>query len=405
MGQSLTVLRLSILDRYAVRLTTWPLLGTLAVTLIALLLERVLRLLDVLSLSNDRFGFVVELAANLAPHYIGLSLPAAIFVALFLVAARLNDNSEIDAMLASGRSLTRLAVPYVAIGLVLMVFSFALFGFIQPYSRYAYRAVMHSAQSAGWNGALPEGAIISTGEGLLITADSVSPDGRLLRRIFIRQLGDDGSDLITTAREAELRLDPDSNSALLTLRDGNQVRFNRKGEPALLRFESSSAEVPLGTVSQLMRDRGRDERELTSIELLEQAGRPDNALTAGALMGEFYGRLARALTLPLLPLLALPLGLAAKRSGRAPGVIIAGLVLVSFQHILQFGESLAERGSAPALLAVGLPFAGFAALCLWVFLSSRKRPGDTPVSRIAARIDDAVQWLRARLWPVRQVRP
>ena len=55
------------------------------ITLIALILERVLRLLDQLSDSNDRFGFTLQLAANLIPHYLGLTLPAGFFIALFLV--------------------------------------------------------------------------------------------------------------------------------------------------------------------------------------------------------------------------------------------------------------------------------------------------------------------------------
>ncbi len=399
------VIRLSILDRYALRLTAWPLLATLGVTLIALILERVLRLLDALALSNDRFGFVVELAANLAPHYIGLALPAAFFVALFLVAARLNDGSEIDAMLASGRSLVRLTAPFIALGVVLMAFSLALFGFLQPYSRYTYRAVMHAAQNAGWSGDLPGGMVVSSGDGFVITADSSEPGGRMLHRLFVRQVGKDGTEMVTTAAEAEIRPDPASDVAVLTLRQGTQLRLTARGEAALLQFTTSSVELPLGTVSDLMRDRGKDERELTSIELLEQVGNPDSTIGYGALMGEFLARLARALTLPFLPLLAVPLGLASKRSGRTSGVIVAGVTLVAFQHFLQLGESLAEGGKMSPYLGVGGPFVLFAALCLWIFLSSRKRPGDTPVARLISAIDSLAQRIAAMVRPAARAEP
>ncbi|HVK41895.1 MAG TPA: LptF/LptG family permease, partial [Phenylobacterium sp.] len=70
-------------------------LGCLAVTLVALLLERALRLLDLLSQSSDRFGFVVQLTGQLVPHYFGLALPVAFFVALFIVITRLSDGSEV----------------------------------------------------------------------------------------------------------------------------------------------------------------------------------------------------------------------------------------------------------------------------------------------------------------------
>ena len=61
----------------------------MGVTLIALLLERILRLLDMLAASNDRFGFVAQLAVNLVPHYLGLTLPAAFFLALMVVVNRM----------------------------------------------------------------------------------------------------------------------------------------------------------------------------------------------------------------------------------------------------------------------------------------------------------------------------
>ena len=45
-----------LIDRYLLRMLTGPLLGCLGVTIAALILERVLRLLDLLSNSNARFG-------------------------------------------------------------------------------------------------------------------------------------------------------------------------------------------------------------------------------------------------------------------------------------------------------------------------------------------------------------
>ena len=82
---------LSLIDRYVLRLTTGPMLACLAVTLVALLLERALRLLDLLSQSSDRFGYVVQLTGQLVPHYFGLALPVAFFVALFIVITKLSD--------------------------------------------------------------------------------------------------------------------------------------------------------------------------------------------------------------------------------------------------------------------------------------------------------------------------
>jgi lipopolysaccharide export system permease protein len=368
------------------RLTLWPLAGALGVTLVALLLERVLRLLQLLSDSADRFGYVAELAANLLPHYLGLTLPAAFFIALFIVVTRLNEGSEIDALLASGVSLTRVVVPYVALGVTLMIISLVLFGFLQPYSRYGYRAVLHAAQNAGWNGLVQPQTFLSPGQSLTMTADQADASGEKLQHVFVRKLLPDGREEVTTAQSGKIIRAADRRSVILQMRNGQQLRTSRAGSPQVLSFDSFSLQLPLSAASRLLRARGADERELTLFELISKAEQPNPVIGRQTLLAELYGRLARSLSLPLLPLLALPLGLAAKRGGRAPGIIIAGLLLLAFQHLLQLGESLAVSGRAAAAPAVGAPFLAFLVLCVAVFTSSCKRPGETPIALASERL-------------------
>ena len=93
-GVSTPLPNLRLIDRYMLKLVAWPMVGCLGVTVVALLLERVLRLLDALSQSSARFGYVTELAANLVPHYLGLALPVAFFVALFIVISRFSSSMK-----------------------------------------------------------------------------------------------------------------------------------------------------------------------------------------------------------------------------------------------------------------------------------------------------------------------
>ena len=378
-----------LIDRYLLRLLLWPLVACLGVTVIALLLERILRLLDVLSQSSARFGYVAQLAANLVPHYLGLALPVAFFVALFIVIVKLSDGSEIDALLASGQSLERIAAPFVAVGLFLSVFSIIVFGYMQPYSRYAYRAVMHAAINAGWNGRLAGGAFIDD-KGSLLTADSADIAGQRLTRVFIRRLDAKGQEEIITAASADLKMDPDGKTITMDLRDGRRIAHDANGAYRNLAFTSLTTQTPLSAAAVLLRARGGDERELTMGELRQQANSPNPVVSKSTLLSEFYGRLARAAFLPFLPLLAFPLGLASKRGNRAPGLIMAGLLLLAFQHSLLLGQGMAKAGKAAAFPAIWIPFAVFAALSVWLFVGSRTRPGDTPVSRLVRRINNLV---------------
>lgn len=384
---------MSLLDRYILRLTIAPLGAALGVTLVALLLERVLRLLDVLSESSGRLGFVVQLAANLVPHYLGLTLPAGFFIALFVVTTRLNEGSEIDALLASGVSLTRIVAPYLALAGVLTLISLVLFGFLQPYSRYAYRAVMHAAATAGWSGQAEPQTFFAPDQNLMMTADMVDATGEQLGRVFIRKTLPDGREQVTTAASGRLVRSLTGSTVRLDLTDGQQFSTAANGAARVLRFKSFGIDLPLTSAEKMLRGRGRDARELTLGELLRQAQRPNSMIPPQELLAEFYARLARSFALPLLPLLALPLGLSAKRGGRAPGIIIAGLLLIAFQHTLQLGQSLASSGRAQASVAILVPYGVFAAICLVTFFTSRKRPGETPIGLLAERVGDTIRGL------------
>jgi len=400
-GVTTALPNLRLIDRYMLKLVAWPMVGCLGVTVVALLLERILRLLDALSQSSARFGYVTELAANLVPHYLGLALPVAFFVALFIVISKLSDGSEIDALLASGQSLSRIVIPFVCVGLFLSLFSVALFGYSQPYSRYAYRSVMHAAVNAGWNGRLSGGAFIDE-DNLLMTADDADPAGQSLTRVFIRRLDDKGREEVITAATANLSAAPAGDKVILLLRRGQRVGSDASGGYRTLAFDQLTTEMPLAGAATLLRARGGDERELTLGELARQAASGTSVLPKATLLAELYGRLARAAFLPFLPLLAFPLGLAAKRGNRTPGLIIAGVLLLTFQHSLLLGQSLAEAGKAMPFIAIWGPFLIFTGFSVWMFTGSLKRPGDTPVSRVTRQIGDAIDRAMRLILPNRQ---
>ena len=118
------------MDRYMLELMARPVLGCIVVTLVAQLLERVLHIINQLVENGAHVGFVVQLTINVAPYYLGLSLPASFFVAIFIIVARLGDGNEIDALLASGVSISRMAQPFIYLGLVFTCLSLLLFGFL-----------------------------------------------------------------------------------------------------------------------------------------------------------------------------------------------------------------------------------------------------------------------------------
>ena len=164
--------RPAILDGYMLRMLAMPALGVLGVTLVAFLLEQTLRLINEMASNGARLGYLFGLISNLVPYQLGLALPASFFVAMFIVIARLDEESEIDAILAGGVSFERIVAPLVFAGVVLGIISLVLVGYAQPYSRYGYRAVLNAATDAGWTARLDPQVFIHAGPCLLYTSPS-----------------------------------------------------------------------------------------------------------------------------------------------------------------------------------------------------------------------------------------
>ena len=130
-------LSLDRLDRYALRLVAGPLALSLLALLMAQLLERLLRLFDLAAAAGAPPSSVLFMASMLVPHYLGLALPMAFTAAMFMAAARMCDDNELDVMLVSGRSIARIAAPYFMLAIMLGTFSVYLYGQLQPLARHA----------------------------------------------------------------------------------------------------------------------------------------------------------------------------------------------------------------------------------------------------------------------------
>lgn len=374
---------------YLLRETAKPLVRTLAVTLAALLLERTLRLLEIVSSHSGPLEVVFSLAVYLAPHYLGLALPAAFFVSLFIVIARFDAGNELVILSGAGLSLYQIARPLIAIGVLFSIISVALFGFIQPYSRYVYREVIHFATTAGWNMTLNERVFATLGDGLTLYAREVDSSGRRLKGVFIRERRDD-AEIVTTADRGLLHVNDDNRRLQLLLADGVRSTMGKIDEKNSVTFSEFIFGRDFDVDDAPFRSRGEDSRELTLVELWQASAGTEPEIPRAALMSEFHARLARALSLPLLPLLAVSMGIAAKRSNRGAGIVVGGIILVVFHHVIQLGESLADGGEISASVAIWAPFALFAIFCMWIFNRADSSLDGSPFNALFAMIDGAI---------------
>lgn len=365
----------NVLDRYLLAAAMRPLASALAVTLLALLMERLLRLFRLVASGGGPFDLVVWMALNLVPHYLGLAIPAALFFAVHAVMARMDADSELDALRGAGVPLSRACRAFFVLAVALTAAALVVVGWLQPLGRYEYRALAHAVGQQVWDGKLPAGTLVKASEGLLISAERVEGGGTRLERVFMRQLDQDGILAVTTASAGRMVMATDRVHMRIQLEDGVQLRLNRNGRTQVVGFTGLTDMVAVRVVPEPFRARGAEERELTLPELADiLAGRAASDIPRHRVAAEFHARLVRAVSLPFLPILAVGLGVTAKRTPRGAGLVAGGLLLFLYHHALLTGESLADAGRADPVATLWGAFALFAALNLALYLLLDRGP-------------------------------
>ncbi|MBB4315858.1 LptF/LptG family permease [Roseospira marina] len=390
-----------LIDRYILLQVMPPLGVSLAVLLVGLVLERILRLFNIIAQQGQPFGSILAMALNLVPHYLGLALPAAFFISLFLVAARFSEENELDAIRSCGLSIRRFSRPLIGLGLVLAVVAFALYGYLQPYSRYAYRAILHTVTSAPWDASVVAGTFVDPGDGYTIYADRMDDGGAGLENVFVHERRKDGATITTTAARGLMRLSDDHRWLRVVLEDAVQIRDTGIATPTVVAFDRLTLTRPFTLAEPRFRRRGKGERELTLTELRAELDDPWSTIPDDALRAEFHSRLVRSVSLLVLPMLAIPMGLAAKRTFRWQGIALAAVILLLYHHTLQFGASLAALGRVDPRLSLWGPFVVFTIACAVLFLTLERRAGVLPFDALFTRLDAVTRgiagWARRRM--------
>ena len=372
-------------SRYILRLIFAYSVPMLAVALIALLLERMLRLLQVLGGFERVFGYIPAMMVNLVPHYLGLALPAAFFLGVLLTFSRLHRERELIVMLGSGIGLHQLVLPVIGLSFVLMLVTALLFSYLQPHGRHGYRAFVHAVAQSSLKAAARDGSFIRV-ENLTFMAESVPGDSSRLSNVFVHEQEADGGSFVTTAKAGRLFEPADEPGTILQLGGGRRASIGPGGgSKAVLQFEQFA--WPIGTdVKQLFRPRGKDERELTLSELWSALDNPPAGTTRAELAAEFHGRLAKIFSILLLPVLAMPLAMGGGREGRSFGIVIGLLALVGYEEALQLGESLTAQGRISPWLGVWAIFAGFATVAGLLFFRACFRVTADPFAGLSTLV-------------------
>lgn len=391
-----------IVDRYVLRQILVPLGAALLISLLMLLAGRMLGFLDVTLGKKNSFTAVFKMLAYLTPNYLGLAVPAALYLGILFGFNRMSKTHEVEAMLASGIGLNRLFRPVLLLSCLLMLCNLVAIGWMQPFGRYAYRSVIYSLTNVEVFNLAKEGIFMKAGKRTFIV-DHLNQTENKFDHLFIFEDGGQSKGSETTTANSGRLINGDGKGApILRMEASKRLRldsypdFNASRLPQnAVTADIASADFPLEQVAaNVFRPRGTDERELTVWELFRRQGDPPSGSSLNLMQAELHNRILKIIAIPMLAILALPFALSRGRSPDAYRFGIAVLLLVAFNVVIEQGTIATSVSGVSPWLSMWGPFLGYTSFALWRFWSAcfkLQAENTSPLGDLMSRLTDRLR--------------
>ena len=385
-------------DRYIARLIAVPLIGTLILSAMLLVLEKMLRLFDFVATEGGPVSVVWRMLANLIPEYLSLGIPIGLTLGILLAFRKLALSSELDVLRAVGLGYAQLLKAPFAYAIGLALLNLAIVGYIQPNARYAYEALRFELRSGALGASIKVGEFTNLGSRLTLRVEQSEDEGRKLSGIFVRARINQTQTMAASAAEGQFLATADPDTLVLRLTDGMLIHEGSDfPTPRVLTFSVHDLPIDLPKIEEFRR-RGGADRELTIPELAVVGSDEDAPLsTRLESRANFHFRLVEVAAMFVLPLLAIALAIPPKRSTSALGVFLAIVMLVTQHKINEYAEDFGALGRIDPFIALWVPFALFAILCIWMFRTIAFVPGGQPIAVLDRGFSGLAAMVR-RLW-------
>lgn len=319
-----------VIDRYVLRLWLAPFLSSLVIVLSVLMLGRALKVLGLVAEKGVDWGFMGLLLWSAMPYFLILTVPIAFFFAGQSVIVKLGQESELDALRASGISSIRVIRSLLAIAVAIWLFlTWATLEWM-PVSQKNFQGLVYALQQSKGVPGFDAGRFNRELDNLTIYVDGENPDGSY--RGFLMEDARSSIPVIFMAEQA--RIERSGSNVVISLNKGARLE-GAGAEQRTLVFDEYTVSIDVGQLGIVTVPKWRSRiHEMSLKELLAEKQRHDSA----AVRTELSKRLLLPTTVLILFAFLLPLSLSPKRSGKA-GAYGLGIVLLlavyNIQVILQ----------------------------------------------------------------------
>jgi len=367
------------LDRYLLRMIPLPFLGSLAVFTLILLLDQIVKLLDLVLKKGVALPVVLKILLYSLPFILALTIPMAVLVGTLLVFGRLTADLEILALKAAGISLRRILHAPILWGMALAAGMAFFNDRILPEANHRLKNLLLDIHQKRPAAQIRPGIFVRIGE-VNLYSETVDERNQRLERVVVEvPLPGEGLRVVM-ADSGRFYTLPDE-AIFLDLFQGQifETDVDIPDRLRQVRFDHYRIRIDLDTRLIHQERAYRGDREKTTAMLLQEirenraklATVPENVRKIherriAQLLVELHKKYALAVACLVFVLLGAPLAVRLRRGGFGTAFGVAFFVFVVYYVLLIAGEELGDRLLIPP--AVGMWWANvlFFFLALWL---------------------------------------
>jgi len=318
-----------------------------------LLMSKMLQLADMVISKGVPLTDILRMVIYLIPNFAIITIPMSLLLAVLLAFSRISGDSEIIAIKASGISLFGLLPPILAIASVayLLTALTSLYGL--PKGHTAFKQLLQQSVKKRLSLNLKEQVFNSDIPGLLVyITKNDSKTGRL-SGIMIHDERKPADVSTIFAETGSISMDEKNNNLHLHLAEGSIHQSRPKDLYRLIGFREYDLVIELSAPNTGFE---KNELEMTLGELRQNLKTGGFSKKLMSNMGlEIHRRFALPFACFIFAVMAVPLGIQNRRSGKAAGFSLSIGTLLLFYIFQSIGKTLAAKEILTPFMAVWLP--------------------------------------------------
>jgi lipopolysaccharide export system permease protein len=391
-----------ILHRYIFYELIGPFVLGLLIFTFVLLMNKILRLVDLLINKGVSLGEVCTLIWYLMPSFLVLTLPMAILLAILIALGKFSSDAELMAMKASGVSLYQMLPPFVVLCIAGFLVTNTLTLYLLPKGNYAFRTELFDIARKHSEANLEEGVFIDTFDGFVLYINAFDKEESKVHGLFLIDKRDPKQQTVIVAQKAVIIADQNNTNIFFKLEQGTIHRFDPKSlnyQYAL--FNNYDMNIPLQDVDDDEEFKIKyKEMDIQSLWSLSRE-RSEKQISAININVEIQKRLAFPFACLVFGILGVAVGSFWRRGGRSYGFILSIGIVFVYYICMNLGENLAKSGMALTFIGIWLPNFLLGGIGLYIFFKvAREKPLPLLVwieRTVAPELKDALVWLKQKL--------